>query len=145
MARRHGGLIGGTFVFDCEALSQLLAQDVKASQRVDFARNIGASVVVCAMTIPEAQNAKVRRERPGFVLSRLTVEPVTEEIARSAADLLEDCGLHGHKYAIDAVVAAVAKKSPRPVVLYTSDRDDMERLCAEPDRPREDRIRIVQV
>ncbi|MET8050120.1 hypothetical protein ABZU75_21230 [Streptosporangium sp. NPDC005286] len=39
-------------------------------------------------------------------LSRLKVEPVTEEICVRAIELLRDAWLHGHRYAIDAVVAA---------------------------------------
>jgi hypothetical protein len=70
---------------------------------------------------------------------------VTEAIARSASDLLVENSLHGHKYAIDAVVAATAIQAARPVVLYTSDSDEMTRLCAEPARPKEERVRIIRV
>ncbi|TMR21658.1 hypothetical protein ETD86_14555 [Nonomuraea turkmeniaca] len=46
--------------------------------------------------------------------------------------------LHGHKYAIDAVVAELAIRQPRPVVMLTSDVDDMKKLCG-------DRVRLVAV
>jgi hypothetical protein len=47
-------------------------------------------------------------------------------------------GLHGHKYAIDAAVAEAALRQQRPVVMLTSDIDDMAELCG-------DRIRLVAV
>lgn len=58
------------------------------------------------------------------------MEPVTEQTAKeAAARLLKAAGLHGHKYAIDATVAEVALRQPGPVVVLTSDIDDMARLC----------------
>jgi hypothetical protein len=36
------------------------------------------------------------------------VEPLTKDLARQASGLLKSAGLHGHKYAIDAMVAATA-------------------------------------
>lgn len=42
---------------------------------------------------------------------------------------MKDAGLHGHKYAIDAMVAEVALRLPGPTVVLTSDVDDMVKLC----------------
>ena len=64
-----------------------------------------------------------------WTLSRVRVEPVTEQTAKEAARLLKAAGLHGHEYAIDATVAEVALRQAGPVVLLTSDIDDMARLC----------------
>ncbi|WP_211268829.1 hypothetical protein [Actinoplanes subtropicus] len=44
--------------------------------------------------------------------------------------------MHGHKYAIDAMVAEVALRLPGPVVVLTSDVDDMVGLCGR-------RVRVV--
>jgi hypothetical protein len=52
--------------------------------------------------------------------------------------LLMDAGLHGHKYAIDAAVAEAALRQHRPVVMLTSDLDDMAKLCGN-------RVRLVSV
>lgn len=46
--------------------------------------------------------------------------------------------LHGHTYAIDAAVAAAALRQQWPVVMLTSDIDDMTKLCG-------DRIQAVGV
>ncbi len=57
------------------------------------------------------------------------IEPVTEELARRAAALLGDAGLHGRRYAIDAMLSATALASPGPVTILTSDPEDLRRLC----------------
>jgi hypothetical protein len=51
---------------------------------------------------------------------------------------LINTGLHGHKYAIDAAVAEMALRQQRPVVMLTSDIDDMTKLFG-------DRVRLVAV
>ncbi|CAL9544809.1 hypothetical protein SUDANB32_04310 [Streptomyces sp. enrichment culture] len=67
-----------------------------------------------------------------WALSRVRVEPVTEQATGAAAELLEAAGLHGHEYAIDATVAEMALRQPGPVAVLTSDIDAMARLCGEP-------------
>ncbi|GAA2423543.1 hypothetical protein [Streptomyces glaucus] len=64
-------------------------------------------------------------------LSRIHVEPVTEEIAKGAVGLLEEAGLHGHKYAIDAALAAVALRQPGLVTVFTSDEEDLRKSCGD--------------
>jgi hypothetical protein len=49
-----------------------------------------------------------------WALSRIVVEPVSEAVAQSAAALLTDAGLHGHRYAIDAMLSATALAGPGP-------------------------------
>jgi transposase len=39
--------------------------------------------------------------------------------------------LHGHKYAIDAALAAVALRQPGRVTVFTSDEDALRKLCGE--------------
>jgi hypothetical protein len=46
-------------------------------------------------------------------------------IARQAAALLADAGLHGHKYAIGATALA----AHGPVSVLTSDPEDLNTLC----------------
>ncbi|PNG17616.1 DNA-binding protein, partial [Streptomyces cahuitamycinicus] len=50
-------------------------------------------------------------------------------IARHAAILLADAGLHGHKYAIDAILSATALAAPAPGTILTSDPEDLTALC----------------
>jgi len=118
-----------SWVLDSEALSRLLTRQPQALADLDLAVDKETAVVVSAMTIPEAYHDKVPRAWLSYVLSRLTVEPVSEEIALRATDLLREHGLHGHKCAIDAVVAATAIARPGRVAVLTSDVDDLKRLC----------------
>ena len=53
--------------------------------------------------------------------------------------------MSGHRHAIDATVGATALLQPRPVIVYTSDPGDMAALCAEPDRPKDERVVIIHV
>ncbi|MEU9358300.1 hypothetical protein AB0D35_09340 [Streptomyces sp. NPDC048301] len=39
--------------------------------------------------------------------------------------------MHGHKYTIDAVVAAIALSHQSPRIILASDADDMVKLCGK--------------
>ncbi|MEU3958747.1 PIN domain-containing protein [Streptomyces buecherae] len=119
-----------SLVLDSEALSLLLRNDRKMAARVEASRQVGVPVLVSALTIVEAVHRKTDLARLKWVLSRLRVEPVSQEDSLTAVELLQDAGgLHGHKYAIDALVAALALRVPAPVIVLTSDRDDWSKLC----------------
>ncbi|MFJ8658399.1 DNA-binding protein [Streptomyces sp. NPDC093795] len=128
----------GTLVLDSEGLSKLLDDDETVVALVMEARSRGMEVVICALTIIEAVHARTNKARLSWVLSGLRVVPVGDEEAKAASTLLLEVGLHGHKYAIDAAVAQAALRQRRPVVMLTSDIDDMTRLCGA-------RIRLVSV
>lgn len=49
---------------------------------------------------------RVKKAAWAWALSRIAVEPGVREIAGEAIELLETAGLHGHKYAVDAALAA---------------------------------------
>jgi predicted nucleic acid-binding protein len=100
---------------------------------------------VSAITLTEVLRGVARDAAVHRVLARLTVLPVTPEVARTAGELLGATGMSGHSCAIDAVVAATALQQARPVVLFTSDPDDLSRLVEEPDRPKDQRIAVVHV
>ncbi|MGC0377450.1 DNA-binding protein [Streptomyces sp. SAI-229] len=127
-----------TVVLDSEGLSAWIAQDRKTAAMFQVFHATGADFVVGANTIVEVSHARVNTARLRWALSRVRVEPVTERAAKAAAELLKAAGLHGHKYAIDATVAEMALRQPGPVVILTSDVDDMSRLCG-------DRIRLVGI
>jgi predicted nucleic acid-binding protein len=128
----------GTLVLDSEGLSKLLADDEQVVAMTAEARSRGMEAVISTVTIIEAVHARTSKPRLNWVLSGLRVIPVGDEEAREASRLLMDAGLHGHKYAIDAAVAEAALRQHRPVVMLTSDIDDMAKLCG-------DRVRLVAV
>lgn len=128
----------GTLVLDSEGLSKVVADDREVMALVRGAEREDMRVVTSVLTLIEAHHSRVNSARFNWAVSRLNVEPVTEEIGRSAMALLLDTGLHGHKYAIDAVVAATALHAPKPAVVVTSDPEDLAMLCG-------DRVRIIKV
>ncbi|GAA3488555.1 DNA-binding protein [Streptomyces cremeus] len=127
-----------TVVLDSEGLSAWVAQDRKVLAMLRVFHDMGADLVVGANTIVEVSHARTNMPRLNWALSRVKVEPVTEQAAKAAAELLKETGLHGHKYAIDATVTEVALRQPGPVALLTSDVDDMTKLCGG-------RVRIVSL
>ncbi|MCX4660532.1 type II toxin-antitoxin system VapC family toxin [Streptomyces uncialis] len=119
-------------VLDSQALSLLLGHDRRMTARIEASRRVGAPVLVSALTIVEAVHGRTDVARLNWTLSRLRVEPVSQEDSMTAVRLLRDAGgLHGHKYAIDALVAAMALRSPAPALVLTTDRDDWTRLCGD--------------
>jgi predicted nucleic acid-binding protein len=136
---------GGTLVLDSEGLSKLAVGDARVRGYFDSARERGAQVAVSAITLTEALRGGPGDATVHRVLSRITVVPVTAAIAGRAGELLGATGLSGHRCAIDAVVAATALEMARPLVLLTSDPDDLARLAEEPGRPKAQRIAVIHV
>ncbi len=138
--------VGGTLVLDSEGLSKLAAGDARARAHLETALARRARVAVSAITLTEVLRGGPRDAAVHRVLSRITVVPVTPEIARRVGELLGAAGLSGHRCAIDAVVAATtALELERPVVLLASDPDDLSRLVEEPQRPKAQRISVIHV
>jgi hypothetical protein len=128
----------GTLVLDCEGLSKLVNDHEPAVALVAEARKRGMEVVISALTIIEAAHSRTDTARLAWVLSGLRIVHIGDEEAKAASPLLISAGLHGHKYAIDAAVAEMALRQQRPVVMLTSDVDDMTKLCGG-------RVRLVPV
>ncbi|WP_215784853.1 PIN domain-containing protein [Paractinoplanes bogorensis] len=127
-----------SLVLDSQGLSSWIDRDRKVMRLLEQAERDGADFAVSAATIIEVSHSGVDMARLNWLLSQIRVEAVTKESARRSAGLLKAAGLHGHKYAIDAMVAEVALRLPGPVVMLTSDVDDMAKLCGA-------RVRLVAV
>ncbi|MFF5488120.1 type II toxin-antitoxin system VapC family toxin [Streptomyces virginiae] len=97
--------------------------------RLALARTDDIRVITSAAALVEVAHPRINRPALEWPLSRLVVEPITEPIARHAAILLADAGPHGHKYAIDAILAATALASPGLATILTSDPEDLTALC----------------
>nr|WSX49783.1 PIN domain-containing protein [Streptomyces sp. NBC_00974] len=120
---------GGTLVLDSEGLAKAVLRERTVTAWLALARADDLRVITSAATLVEVVHPGINRPALEWTLSRLVVEPVTEPIARHAAALLADAGLHGHKYAIDAMLGATALASPGPVTVLTSDPEDLTALC----------------
>jgi hypothetical protein len=119
----------GTLLLDGEGLSKLYRRDRTVTALVQAAHEEGIRVATTAMTLVEADHERIHPARARWVLSRIDVHAITRELAGTATELLRENGLHGHKYAIDAVFAAVARVVPRPATVLTSDPEDLTLLC----------------
>ena len=102
---------------------------VKAAPRLDIA------VVTSALTTLEAWNPQLgaRQGLWDWALSRIDVEHTDDQVISLARGMLKTAGLHGHKYAIDADLAAVAVRTAErgfEVTVCTSDVDDMDKFLA---------------
>jgi hypothetical protein len=96
---------------------------------LDVARTLDLLVVTSAATLIEARDPDVPQAAFDHAVSLAKVRPITEEIARAASKLLAAEGLHGHKYVIDAMLAATAHVEHGDVTVITSDADGLRRLC----------------
>ena len=143
MAGRRGRV--GALVLDAEGLTELANGSSLALSLVKDAYESRAPIVTAASTLTEVLRGVPRDARVHRVLTGINVSPIDKSCARLAGELLGRTGLTGHRCALDALVAVVALAQPRPVVLLTSDTDDMARLTEEPDIPRRDRITVVRV
>ncbi|QFQ96813.1 PIN domain-containing protein [Streptomyces phaeolivaceus] len=119
------------YLLDSEGLSQWVRGERRMGMRIRDALKADIRVMTTSMTLIEAYNPTRYLPSWQWALSQIRVEAVTKEIADEAIRLVKETGLHGHKYAIDAALAAVALRQPGPVTVFTSDEDDMRKLCAD--------------
>ncbi|MFJ1544170.1 type II toxin-antitoxin system VapC family toxin [Streptomyces sp. NPDC088246] len=121
--------MSGTLVLDCEGLSKLVRRTPELTEWLAAAEAEDIRVITSSVTLVEARDPKTNQARFDYAVSRVNIIPPTEAIARQASKLLASAGLHGHKYALDAFVAATALASPAPVTVLTSDPEDLLMLC----------------
>ncbi|MDX3313805.1 type II toxin-antitoxin system VapC family toxin [Streptomyces sp. NPDC054884] len=121
--------MSGTLVLDCEGLSKLVRRAPELTEWLVAAEAEDIRVITSSVTLAEARDPRTSQARFDHAVSRVNILPPTEAIARHASELLAAAGLHGHKYALDAIVAASALASPAPVTVLTSDPEDLHMLC----------------
>jgi hypothetical protein len=123
------------FVFDSEALSKAVRGDREMAALIKTAPRLDVPIVTSALTTLEAWDPREtsRRALWNWTLSRIRVVHTDDQVIAMARDMLKATGLHGHKYAIDAILAAVAGRESAQgsqATVFTSDIDDMNRLLA---------------
>ncbi|MFH9982119.1 type II toxin-antitoxin system VapC family toxin [Streptomyces sp. NPDC017179] len=119
----------GTLLLDSGGLSKLYLKDRIVLTLVQAASEEGIRVATTVMTTLEADYERIHPARIRWVLSRIDVHDVTKSVTDQAAALLRGHDLSGHKYAIDAVLAAIARSASGPVTVLTSDPEDIAQLC----------------
>jgi predicted nucleic acid-binding protein len=137
--------VGGTLVLDAEGLVKLATGNVLAMSLARDTYQAGAKIVTAASTLAGVLRGGARDALVHRVLSKVTIVPIGTQQGRAAGELLGLTGLSGHRCALDALLAVVALAQPRPVVLLTSDTDDLRRLTEEPGRPNAERIEVARI
>ncbi len=143
MARRF--TLGATLVLDAEGLVQLARGHHTAVSLARDAFDRRGSVITAASALAEVLRGVPRDAALHRVLNKITVVSLDKADGRAAGELLGRTGLSGQRCALDALLAAVALRQPRPVVLLTSDPEDLAMLTEEPDRNKAQRIAVVRV
>ncbi|AOR33102.1 DNA-binding protein [Streptomyces fodineus] len=122
--------MSGALVLDSEGLAKAVQRDREVHEWLTAARGADLPVITSVAVLVEVIHPKINDAALKWTLSRLRVEPVTRTVAQSAAALLRAAGLHGHKYAIDAMLCATALQHPGRVTILTSDVEDIGLLTA---------------
>jgi predicted nucleic acid-binding protein len=143
MARLRG--VGGSLVLDAEGLVRLASGDPRARNIFEVARRRHGHIVTAASTLAEVLRGGPADARVHRVLGRVTVIPINEPQGRAAGELLGRTGLSGHRCALDALLAVVALEQPRPVVLLTSDPENLARLTEEAGRRKAERVTVARI
>ncbi|WP_228813636.1 MULTISPECIES: hypothetical protein [Nocardia] len=122
-------------MFDSEALAKAVQGDREIAALIKTAPQLDIPIVTSALTTLEAWNPRDGSKQAlwSWTLSRIRVVHTDDHVIASARDMLRNAGLHGHKYAIDAVLAAVAERefaSGSETTVFTSDTDDLKQLLA---------------
>ncbi|MFE7131854.1 PIN domain-containing protein [Streptomyces sp. NPDC057638] len=124
------------FVFDSEVLSKAVQGDREITALIKTAPRLDIPIVTSALTTLEAWDPREasRQALWNWTLSRIRVVHTDDQVSAMARDMLRTAGLHGHKYAIDALLAAVAGREAAQgaeAAVFTSDTDDMSQLLTD--------------
>ena len=88
---------GGTLFLDAQGLSLHVDGDEGMRARFEVAEHNGRRVALSAVTPLEVRRTGDAAKRLAFLLSRLDVKPVTDDVIRAAAKLLDASGLDRHE------------------------------------------------
>ncbi|MGW0994120.1 PIN domain-containing protein [Streptomyces sp. NPDC002520] len=132
--------MSGALILDSEGLAKAVQRDREVHEWLAAARGADLPVITSAAVLVEVIHPRINDGALKWTLSRLRVEPVTQALAQSAAALLRATGLHGHKYAIDAMLCATALAQHGRVTILTSDVEDITMLTTDHDRVTAEKI-----
>jgi predicted nucleic acid-binding protein len=139
------GGVAGTLVLDAQGIVRLAAADKSVFAWARRTDALGGEIVTAASTLAEVLRGGAGDARIHRILRRVTVVDIDKSVGRKAGELLSATGLSGQRCTVDALLAAVALAQRRPVILLTSDPDDLARLTQEPDRRRRERIAVIKL
>ncbi|WP_375430610.1 type II toxin-antitoxin system VapC family toxin [uncultured Friedmanniella sp.] len=120
-----------SIVLDAEALSALAQTDRRMQVWAAVAKRTGATLAASTLTLAEITDGSPRDANVRRIVKAVRFEPVTDALGYRAGELGAAAGLLPRKprdLTVDAVVAATALAMPPPVVVLTSDPDDLKLL-----------------
>ncbi|WP_175411998.1 hypothetical protein [Streptomyces sp. TRM64462] len=143
---RAKGQSGGTLFLDAQGLSLQVDGDDGMRARIEAAESHGRRVALSVLTPLEVRRTGDAAKRLSFLLSRFDLKPITDDVIRNAARILDVTGLDGHECLVDALVVATAALCTPPVRLVTSDASHIPKLCAAATAlPGEPDIKVIRV
>ncbi len=120
----------GSLVLDAEGLSKAAAGDGLTRAHLVEARRRSAVPIVSAVTLTEVLRGTARDAAVHRVLNGCRIVDANASLTRRAGVLIGANNLPGTA-TIDGIVAATALAQPGPVVILTSDVDDLLRLTQD--------------
>jgi predicted nucleic acid-binding protein len=139
------GGVAGTLVLDAQGIVRLAEADKSVFAWARRTDALGGDIVTAASTLAEVLRGSARDARIHRILRRVTVVEIDKNVGRKAGELLGATGMSGQRCTVDALLAAVALAQRRPVILLTSDPDDLARLTEEPDRRKRERVAVIKL
>ena len=102
---------------------------------IKTAPGLDIPIVTLALTTLDAWDPREtsRQALWNWTLARIHIVHTDDQVIAMARDMLKAAGPHGHQYAIDAILAAVAGREAgqgAEATVFTSDTDDMAQLLA---------------
>lgn len=119
------------FLLDAEALSALSVADRRMQPWATVARRTGSTLHASTITLAEVTDGRDRDAAVHRIVKAIRLVEVSERIGFAAGRLRASATAARRKprdLTVDAVVAATALVLPAPVVVLTSDPDDLRLL-----------------
>ncbi len=121
------GLPIRSVVLDATALTTAADEHSDARGALRRWQEDGADVLTTAATLTEVLRGHPRDAHIHRLLASLTIRVVDEHLGRAAGERIGRRAMRGN-VTLDALVAELASSLPRPVVVLTSDVDDITAL-----------------
>lgn len=119
--------IARSFVLDATALTEAAREGSQLRLQVTRAAKRGTALYTTAATLTEVLRGHPRDAHIHRLLASLSIRVVDEHLGRAAGERIGRRQVRGN-VTLDALVAELASSLPRPVVVLTSDVDDITAL-----------------
>lgn len=119
-----------SILLDAEALSALAAGERRMQAWATVARRTDSTLYASTVTLAEVTDGSARDAAVRRIAKAIRLKQVTDGIGYNAARLRAAARRKPRDLTVDAVVAATALTLGAPVVVLTSDPDDLTRLLA---------------